>query len=128
MTSLLVMALVQSDQGMMGTGGKIVFLAVLVLVLAGWWKVFVKAGKPGWAAIVPIYNLVILLEIVGKPIWWVVLFFIPLVDIVVLVIVGIELAHRFAKSTAFGVGIAILGFIFIPILGFGDAKYQPGAA
>jgi hypothetical protein len=112
----------------MGTGGTLVYLAVLVLILAGWRKVFVKAGKPGWAAIVPIYNLIVLLEVVGKPIWWLVLFLIPLVNIVVFIIVGIELARRFGRRTAFGVGVALLAFIFIPILGFGDAKYRPGPA
>jgi Family of unknown function (DUF5684) len=77
---------------------------------------------------VPIYNLIVLLEVVGKPIWCLVLFLIPLVNIVVFIIVGIELARRFGRRTAFGVGVALLGFVFIPILGFGDAKYRPGPA
>jgi hypothetical protein len=129
MTLLSPLALIQSDQSMMpGPGVTIVWLAISVLVLAGWWKVFVKAGKPGWAAIVPIYNLVVLLEIVGKPIWWIILFLIPLANIVVLIIVGLELARRFGRSAAFGWGVALLGFIFIPILGFGDAQYTAGPA
>lgn len=102
----------------------LVWLVVVVAVIAGLWKVFVKAGKPGWAAIVPIYNFIVMLEIVGKPIWWIVLMFIPLVNLVVAIIVSIELAAKFGKSVAFGIGIAFLGFIFIPILGFGDARYQ----
>ncbi|MGK2855798.1 MAG: DUF5684 domain-containing protein [Thermoanaerobaculia bacterium] len=102
----------------------LVWLVVLVGVIAGLWKVFVKAGKPGWAAIVPIYNIIVWLEIVGKPLWWIVLLFIPFVNFVVLIILSIALAEKFGKSTAFGIGIAFLGFIFIPILGFGDARYQ----
>jgi hypothetical protein len=99
-------------------------LAIVVAIIAGIWKVFVKAGKPGWAAIVPIYNLVVLLEISGKPIWWILLFLIPLVNIVMAVIVGIAVAKAFGKSDAFGIGLGLLGFIFYPILGFGDAQYQ----
>ena len=127
MTSLLVLALVDYDRGS-GPGllTTLVWLAILVLVLAGWWKVFEKAGKPGWAAIIPIYNVIVMLDIIGKPLWWVVLLFIPLVNIIVGIIIGIEIAHRFGKSTAFGVGVALLGFIFVPILGFGDAAYRPG--
>ena len=100
------------------------YLAIIVAIIAGIWKVFTKAGKPGWAAIVPIYNVIVLLEIAGKPLWWILLFFIPLVNIVMAVIVGIAIAKNFGKSEAFGVGLALLGFIFYPILGFGDAQYQ----
>jgi len=99
-------------------------LAILVAIIAGFWKVFVKAGKPGWAAIIPIYNVVVLLEIAGKPIWWVILFLIPLVNIVMAIIVSIAVARCFGKSDAFGIGLGLLGFIFYPILGFGDAQYQ----
>ena len=99
-------------------------LAIIVAIIAGFWKVFTKAGKPGWAAIVPIYNAIVLLEIAGKPLWWVILFFIPIVNIVVAVLVGIAVAKSFGKSDAFGIGLGLLGFIFFPILGFGDAQYQ----
>ncbi len=74
-----------SDGGMMGAlfGGAfaLVWLAVAVVMIIGWWKIFEKAGKPGWAAIVPIYNIIVLCEIVGRPAWWVVLFLIPCVNI-----------------------------------------------
>ncbi len=102
----------------------LVYLAIVVLVIAGFWKVFTKAGRPGWAAIVPIYNIYILLKIAGKPGWWLVLFFIPIVSIVIAILVSIEVAKAFGKGTGFGLGLAFLGFIFYPILGFGDAKYQ----
>ncbi|NBV24929.1 MAG: signal peptidase I [Proteobacteria bacterium] len=99
-------------------------LAFFVLIIGGVWKVFTKAGKPGWAAIIPVYNLIVLLEIGGKPLWWIVLFFIPIVQIVMFILVGIAVAEKFGKGAGFGVGLALLGFIFYPILGFGDATYQ----
>lgn len=102
----------------------LIWLAIVVVVVVGVWKVFEKAGKPGWAAIIPIYNLIVLLEIAGKPLWWIVLFLIPLVNLVAAILVGIAVAKCFGKGTGFGVGLALLGCIFFPILGFGDAKYQ----
>lgn len=95
-----------------------------IFLIAAQWKVFTKAGQPGWAALIPILNGIVFLKIVEKPVWWVILFLIPLVNIVVGFIVNIELAQRFGKTTGFGVGMTLLPFIFIPILGFGDAKYE----
>ena len=109
--------------GAAGLFGGIIWLALMVLVIAGMWKMFVKAGKPGWASIVPIYNIIVLLEIVGKPVWWIVLLFIPFVNFVIILLIMIALAKSFGKGVGFGIGCALLGFIFIPILGFGDAKY-----
>ena len=100
----------------------IIYLAVIVLLLASVWKVFTKAGKPGWAAIVPIYNGIVLLEIVEKPVWWIVLYFVPIVSLVIAIIVRIALAQKFGKGAGFGTGLAFLGIIFWPILGFGSAK------
>jgi len=108
----------------MGAIGGLIYLAVIVLVIAGMWKVFTKAGKPGWACIVPIYNIIVLLEIAGRPIWWIVLLFIPIVNFIVLILLGIDVAKGFGKGTGFGLGLAFLGFIFYPILGFGDATYS----
>lgn len=102
----------------------LLYLTVIVLMIASMWKVFVKAGKPGWAAIIPIYNIIILLEIVGRPIWWIVLLLIPLVNIVAAIIVMIDLSKSFGKGTGFAIGLLFLGFIFFPILAFGDAIYQ----
>jgi hypothetical protein len=92
------------------------------------WKIFVKAGKPGWAAIVPIYNLIVILEIAGKPIWWFILLLIPFVNIIVLIMVLISFARNFGKGVGFAIGMLILPFIFYPMLAFGDATYQPVAA
>jgi len=107
------------------TGILVVYFAVLLLAIVSMWKIFTKAGEPGWAAIVPIYNAIVLLKIAGKPAWWFILMIIPFVNIVILFMVSINLAQNFGKSTAFGIGLALLGFIFGPILAFGDARYQP---
>ncbi|AFD05808.1 DUF5684 domain-containing protein [Solitalea canadensis] len=111
----------------MGAFG-IVYIAFIALIIVSMWKVFVKAGKPGWAAIIPIYNLIVLLEIVGRPLWWIVGLIIPFVNFIVLVILSLDLAKSFGKSTAFGIGLLFLGFIFYPILAFGDAVYQGPSA
>ena len=109
--------------------GTIIYLVVLVLVIAGMWKVFEKAGKPGWAAIIPIYNLIILLEIVGKPMWWIVLLLIPIVNLVILIMISMDLAVCFGKSKGWGFGLlCILPFVGYPLLGFGDATYSAPAA
>jgi len=103
----------------------VVYLAVILLIVASMWKIFVKAGKPGWAAIVPIYNLIVLLEISGKPVWWFLLMLIPFVNIVILAMVCIALAKNFGKGAGFGLGLLFLSPIFYPMLAFGDARYQP---
>lgn len=100
-----------------------VWFLVAVLIVVAMWKVFTKAGKPGWAAIIPIYNIIVLLEIVGRPLWWIVLYLIPFVNFVVSIIVAIDVAKAFGKDTAFGIGLAFLSPIFYPILGFGSARY-----
>ncbi|MDG1671827.1 MAG: DUF5684 domain-containing protein [Akkermansiaceae bacterium] len=106
----------------------LIYLAVVVLVIASMWKVFTKAGKPGWAAIVPIYNTIVLLEIVGKPTWWIILLLIPFVNIIVLLIVINELSKSFGRGVGTTLGLIFLGFIFWPILAFGSAQYQGGGA
>jgi len=105
----------------------LLYIALIVVIIAGMWKVFEKAGQPGWAAIIPFYNMYVLTcQIAKKEILWFVLMFIPLVNIVAAIIVSIEVAKKFGKSELFGVGLALLGFIFYPMLGFGDAEYEGG--
>ena len=107
-----------------GAGMVIFWLVVCILSIAGMWKVFTKAGKPGWAAIVPIYNWVVMLEIVGKPVWWIaIILFVPFVNIIFAIIVLVELAKVFGKGGGFVVGLLLLAPIFICILGFGSARY-----
>jgi len=101
----------------------IVYLAIVVLSIVALWKVFTKAGEPGWAAIVPIYNIIVLLKIAGRPAWWLLLCLL----IIPIFIVYIDVARKFGKSTLFGLGLAFFGFIFFPILAFGDAQYNPAA-
>ncbi len=103
--------------------GLIIYVLIILVMIASMWKIFEKAGKPGWTAIVPIYNLVVLLEIVGKPTWWVILFLIPFVNIIFFIIVAHRLSLSFGKDAGFTIGLVLLGFVFYPILGFGDARY-----
>ena len=102
----------------------VAYIVLLVLFIAGMWKTFQKAGEPGWAAIIPIYNVIVLLRIAGRPLWWIVLMLIPCVNIVVLVLVCLDVARNFGRSPGFGIGILLLPFVFYPILGFGDARYE----
>jgi hypothetical protein len=108
--------------------GLIVMLIFAVLMIASMWRVFTKAGEPGWAAIIPIYNIIVLLKIAGKPAWWFILFIIPIVSLIISILVSLSVAKNFGKGTGFGIGLWLLSFIFYPILAFGDAKYQPQAA
>ena len=99
-------------------------LALIAAALAGLWKAFEKMGRKGWEGIVPFYNVYILLQMTGRPAWCLALMLVPLVNIAVFIIVSIDVARGFAKDTGFGVGLGLLGFVFWPILGFGDAKWQ----
>ncbi len=106
----------------------VLYVAVIVFEIAALWFVFVKAGRPGWAAIIPFYNYYVMLKVVGRPGWWLILYFIPIANLVVWIIVAIDLAKSFNKGSGFGVGIIFLAPIFIPILGFGSAEYAGPAA
>ena len=114
-------------QGMGGRAGGIValliYLAILVAVIAGVWKTFEKAGEPGWAAIIPIYNLYILVKITGNEWWWLILFFIPVLNLLAGIKIGIDVAKAFGQGLGFGLGLVFLGFIFFPLLGFGNYRY-----
>jgi hypothetical protein len=102
----------------------IVYVAVALFMLASMWSLFVKAGQPGWACIIPFYNVYTMLKIAGKPGWWLLLFFIPIVNIIVEIVMCIAIAEKFGKTGGFVAGMILLPFIFFPILGFGSAKYQ----
>jgi len=100
------------------------YLVIIVLMVASLWVIFGKAGEPGWAAIVPIYNVIVLCRIAGKPEWWVLLFLIPCVNIVVSIILYIALAEKFGAGGGFAVGLILLPFIFFPLLAFGNYQYE----
>jgi hypothetical protein len=106
----------------------LILIAIAVVVLIAMWKVYVKAGKPGWGSLIPFYNLYLLIKIGGKPGWWFLLMLIPLVNIVIAILVAIGIARNFGKSGLFAVGLIFLPMIFYPILGFGDATYRPVAS
>ncbi len=101
------------------------YIGVIILIIAGFWKTFAKAGQPGWAALIPIYNIIVLLQVAGRPIWWIILFLIPVVSLIVAIIVALDVAKNFGKSVGFAIGLILLPFIFYPILGFGSAQYNP---
>ncbi|MCR9165676.1 MAG: DUF5684 domain-containing protein [Nannocystaceae bacterium] len=105
----------------------VVYLAVMIVAIAGVWKTFEKAGQPGWACLVPIYQFYVMIQIAGKPTWWLILCFVPFVNFVMIFLIPIAIAEKFGKGAGFGVGLALLGFIFYPMLGFGDATYNRNA-
>jgi len=118
-----------STQGEPPSPVSIIFgLLVALLLIVAMWKVFTKAGQPGWASIIPIYNLYIWCKIVGRPWWWILLMLIPFVNFIICIILCIDLAKSFGKGVGFGIGLALLGIIFFPILGFGSAQYQGPSA
>ncbi len=103
----------------------LIYFILVVLSLAGMWKMFEKAGEDGWKAIVPIYNLFIILKIIRKPWWWIILMIIPYIGFIWTVWSTNLLSKSFGKGAVTTVGLIFLPFIFYPLLGFGDAKYTP---
>jgi hypothetical protein len=98
-------------------------MAISAFILVCMWKIYAKAGKPGWAALVPFYNTLVLLEFLGRPWWFLLLMFVPLANVVIEIIIIFDYAKSFGKSTAFGFGLLFLSIIFIPILAFGSSRY-----
>lgn len=101
----------------------LIYIGVIALMIASMWKVFTKANQPGWAAIVPIYNIIVMLEIAKKPTWWVAMYFVPIANIVFMIMTLNAISKNFGKDEGFTVGLVLLGFVFWPILAFGDAQY-----
>jgi hypothetical protein len=96
----------------------------LIFIIASMWKVFTKAGQPGWACLIPIYNIYIMTKIAGKPGIWVLWMIIPLVNIVFMIWLYNMISKSFGHDEGFTVGLILLGIIFWPILGFGPSKYR----
>jgi hypothetical protein len=111
----------------MAAAAIIIYLAIIILMIASWWKIFSKAGQPGWAILIPIYNLVVMLKVAGKPVWWIALILlIPFVNIIMLLLVFIGISQNFGKGAGLGVGMWLLPIICVPILAFSkDAVYNP---
>ena len=108
----------------MSAGIVAVYLVIGLLMIIAMWKIYTKAGKPGWAVIIPIYNAIVLLEIVDKPLWWILLMLIPIVNVIISIIITVELAKKFGQSVGFAIGLILLPIIFYPILAFGSSKYS----
>lgn len=106
-----------------------IFTAIWVISIIGMWRAFEKAGKPGWAALIPIYNIVVMIEIVGKPMIWLLWVLLPCVNWVFGIWLTNLISKSYGKDEGFTVGLLLLPWIFWPILGFGNAKYHgPSAA
>jgi hypothetical protein len=118
----------------MGTGMLIVWIAIMVFMIVSWWIVFKKAGQPGWAILIPIYNFLVILRVASKPWWWVfsiLLAIIPIVGAILLLVVMIFIYHgiskNFGQGAGFTVGLVLLGVVFVPILAFGDYTWKEAA-
>lgn len=107
----------------------LIFMVPVVLLIVSYWRILDKAGEQGWKVLIPFYNGWVYARVVGRPGWWGLLLYVPLVNLVVGAIMGMDLATSFGKDSAFGLGLAIsavigfVGLIFYPILAFGDARY-----
>lgn len=108
-----------------------VYIALIVFIIIVYWRIYEKAGQPGWASIVPFYNTyVLIVRILEMPSFWFWLLFVPFLNIAIALIlifmIPFKLAEKFGKGAGFGVGLLLLGIIFLPILAFGSAEYQGG--
>ena len=101
----------------------VIYVAIAVLAIVGLWMVFQKAGEAGWKALIPIWNLLVLLRIVGRPAWWIVLLLIPIVNVIFSIIVLYDLSKSFGHDVGYTIGLVLLPFVFIIILGFGPDPY-----
>lgn len=101
----------------------VIFIVLILFYIIPLWKIFRKAGKPGWFSVIPVYNIIILLQITGRPVRWIIWFFIPFVNIIFYFVLCSDTAKSFGKSTYFGIGLAFLSIIFLPILGYGKSQY-----
>jgi len=115
-----------SDEVALAFGGAymVVMFAIVIFMAFVQWKVFEKAGQPGWACLVPIYNIIIMIRIAKQPEWWILLFFVPGVNFVIAILVSINIARNYGQSDAFAAGLILLPIVFYPILAFGDAQYE----
>jgi len=106
------------------TGILITYVLVILLIIVARWRMFEKAGEPGWATLIPIYGTIVMLRIIGKPTWWFIMFLIPFVNFIYLIWAINLLSKSFGKDEGFTVGMIFLPFVFYPILGFGGAQYM----
>jgi len=112
-----------TQAGGLGIAG-IIYIALIVFMIVAMWKIFTKAGKPGWACLIPFYNIFVMIDIAGKPAWYFLMFFIPIANLIFAILIMAGVAQNFGKGGGFVVGMIFLPIIFYPILGFGSATYQ----
>ena len=133
MLAQLTTTATSSSDGVSGSTAAVILFAVAiisVLHIIGMWKVLVKGGEPGAFSLLNLITCLIpvsfipIMRMIGRPTWWVVLLYIPIVNLVVILIVSIELSRSFGKGTGFGIGLWILAPIFYLILGFGSSTYR----
>jgi len=118
----------------LGAGIMIFFLAIMVFMIIVMWIIFNKAGQPGWAVLIPIFNILVFLRVAGKPWWWIFAFLLPIIPFVgslLYLVAWIFIVHgiskNFGQGGGFTVGLILLGFIFYPILAFGKYTWSPPA-
>jgi hypothetical protein len=108
----------------MGSANGIIMLLLAIVMIVAYCKVFEKAGEAWWKALIPIYSWFVMVMIAGKPWWWGLLILVPIVNVVIYFMINIALAKRFGQGVAFGLGLALLGFVFLPLLAFGKYEYS----
>jgi Family of unknown function (DUF5684) len=127
----MISALMQATTTSSSSGGAVGLLFFVVFYFLGvlpLWLVFNKAGQPGWHALIPIFNIYVLLKVVGRPGWWLILLLIPFVNFIVWIIVAYDLARSFGHGAGFTIGLVLLGWIFLLILGVNSSRYLGPAA
>ncbi len=111
----------------LGAGLIIIWLITFVIcifMIASWWKIFKKANQPGWAAIIPIYNIIVMLQVAELPLWYIILYIIPIANIIIPFVVNINIAKKFGKTAGFGILMTLIPIIGVPMLGFGSNEYK----
>jgi hypothetical protein len=128
MIALLAQTAAEQAGAAADTTTSLIVLALVLLLVVAMWKVFERAGEPGWAALVPIYNLYILTRVAQMSGWWLLAAFVPIFNIIFCFATSMGVAKRFNRSTGFGIGLALLPFIFYPMLAWGDDSPVPRMA
>lgn len=108
----------------MGIGIGVIFLIIFLLMIASLWTIFTKAGRPGWEAIIPFYNIYVLTVIARIPWWWFVISLVPYIGYFAIVYIYYKVAQQFGKGIGYTVGLILLPLPFFPMLAFGSSEYM----
>ena len=104
----------------------ITLILIVVFSYAGLWGIFKKAGRPGWASIIPVYSDIVLLQMADRPIWWLFLLFLPFVNIIFNIVIWLDILRAFRKPQWHIILAVFLPFLYFPYLGFSDSEYFKG--